>query len=153
MVMGHLVSDDELLKIVQRTLEDFRKELAAVSEAVTSLQDQQQSLEDKVEEQKQRLDEMSARHSEQGENYNRILEIMESLKTQLEQGRYTIYMSFSCKAFYLTLSPSQGKRKGCLHVLNILILTTGSMSLFLLSPNPLSSVLLFYRSSPCFHAL
>ena len=111
MVMGHLVSDDELLKIVQRTLEDFRKELAAVSEAVTSLQDQQQSLEDKVEEQKQRLDEMSARHSEQGENYNRMLEIMESLKTQLEQGRYTIYMSFSCKAFYLTLSQS-GKEKG-----------------------------------------
>ena len=103
MVMGHPV-DDELLKIVQRTLDDFQKEFAAVS-------DQQQSLEDKVEEQKQRLDEMSARHSEQGENYNRMLEIMESLKTQLEQGRYTIYMSFSCKAFYLTLSQS-GKEKG-----------------------------------------
>lgn len=101
MVMGHLV-DDELLKIVQRTLEDFRKELAALSEAVTSLQDQQQSLGDKVEEQKQRLDEMSARHSEQGENYNRILEIMESLKAQLGQGRYTIIKyihEFLCKAF------------------------------------------------------
>lgn len=110
MVMGHPV-DDELLKIVQRTLDDFQKEFAAVS-------DQQQSLEDKVEEQKQRLDEMSARNSKLCENYNRILEIMESLKTQLGQGRYTMYMSFSCKAFYLTLSPSQGlrKRKGCLHV-------------------------------------
>ena len=133
MVMGHPV-DDELLKIVQRTLDDFQKEFAAVS-------DQQQSLEDKVEEQKQRLDEMSARNSKLCENYNRILEIMESLKTQLGQGRYTVYMSFSCKAFYLTLSPSQGKRKGCLHVLNILILTTGSMSLFFVSPNSLSSVL------------
>lgn len=110
MVMGHPV-DDELLKIVKQTLEDFRKEIDAVSEAVTSLQDQQQSLEGKVEEQEQRLEEMSARHSEQGENYNRLLEIMESLKRQLGQGRYTIYKSFSCKAFYLTLSQS-GKEKG-----------------------------------------
>ena len=89
MVMGHPV-DDELLKIVQQNLEDFQREFAAVSEAVSSLQDKQQSLEDKVEEQKQRLDEMSARHSEQDENYNRVLEIIESLKTELGQGRYTM---------------------------------------------------------------
>ena len=93
MVMGHPV-DDGLLKIVQLTLEDFQREFAAVSDDVTSLQDKQQSLEDKVEEQEQRLDEMSAWHSEQGENYNRILEIIESLKTQLGQGRYTRLQEF-----------------------------------------------------------
>jgi len=95
MVRGHLV-DDELLKMVQLhhvSLEDIRKELAAVQEAVTSFQGQQQSLEDKVEEQKQRLDEMSVQHSEQGENYNRILEIMESLTTQLRQGMYAVTVS------------------------------------------------------------
>ena len=91
MVMGHSVND-ELLKMVQLTLEDTREEFAAVSEAVASLQDQQQSLEDQVEEQKQRLDEMSAQHSEQGENFNRILEIMESLKTQVGQGRYAVFL-------------------------------------------------------------
>lgn len=139
MVMGHPV-DDELLKIVKQTLEDFRKEIDAVSEAVTSLQDQQQSLEGKVEEQEQRLEEMSARHSEQGENYNRLLEIMESLKRQLGQGRYTIYKSFSCKAFYLTLSQS-GKEKGLFTCIPW-TLTKGSMSLvFFVSPNSLSSVL------------
>ena len=91
--MGHPV-DDELLKIVQLTLEDFQREFAAISDDVTSLQDKQQSLEDKVEEQKQRLDEMSAWRSEQGENYNRILEIIESLKAQLGQGRYTMVQEF-----------------------------------------------------------
>ena len=89
MVMGHPV-DDELLKIVQQNLEDFQREFAAVSEAVNSLQDKQQSLEDKVEEHKQRLDEMSARHSEQDEDYSRISKMIESLKTQLGQGRYTM---------------------------------------------------------------
>jgi len=93
MVMGNPV-DDELLKMVQLTQEDFQREFAAVSEAVTSLHDQQQSLGDKVEEQKQRLDEMSAQHSEQGENYSRILEIMESLKTQLGRGRSTMLQEF-----------------------------------------------------------
>ena len=80
--------------MVQQTQEDFQKEFAAVPEAVSSLQEKQQSLEDKVEEQKKRLDELSARHSEQDENYNRILEIMESLKTHLGQGMYTMLQEF-----------------------------------------------------------
>lgn len=131
MVLGHPV-DDELLKIVKRTREDFRRELAAVSEAVYSLQDQQQSLEDKVEEQEQRLDEMSARHSEQDENYNRMLEIMESIKTQIGQGRYTIYMSFSCKAFTSLSVPVRGRERVVyMYSLNILTLIKGSMSLCL----------------------
>ena len=137
MVMGHPV-DDELLKIVQQTLEDFRKEFAALSEAVTSLQDQQQSLEDKVEEQKQRLDEMSAQQSERSENYNRILEIMESLKTQLGQGRYTIYMYAArvspVKLFTsLSLPVREGERVVYMYSLNILTLTKALMSLFCLT--------------------
>ena len=112
MFMVHPV-DGELLKMVQLTHEDFQREFAAVSEAVTSLQDQQHSLEDKVEEQKQRLDEMSARHSEQGENYKRILEIMESLKTQLGQGRYTMLQEFLLFKLFTSLSlPKSGKEKG-----------------------------------------
>jgi len=110
MVMGHLV-DDELLKMVQLSLEDIRKEFAAVQEAVTSFQGQQQSLEDKVEEQKQRLDEMSVQHSEQGENYNRILEIMESLKTQLRQGTCMYAVTVSSVKLTTSLSLPLGKRK------------------------------------------
>lgn len=133
MVMGHLV-DDELLKMVQLSLEDIRKEFAAVQEAVTSFQGQQQSLEDKVEEQKQRLDEMSAQHSEQGENYNRILEIMESLKTQRRQGTYAVTVS-SVKLFTSLSLPFRNEKRSFLskqsHLKNV----------FFVSPNPLNSVL------------
>lgn len=136
MVMGHSVND-ELLKMVQLTLEDTREEFAAVSEAVTSLQDQQQSLEDQVEEQKQRLDEMSAQHSEQGENFNRILEMMESLKTQLGQGRYAVSVS-PVKLFTLLSLPVR-ERERVISSLNNFTLKKGSMS-FSVSPNSLGFV-------------
>lgn len=128
MVMGHVV-DHQLLKMVQQSLGHFRKELAAVQEAVASLQDQQhslqdqqQSLEGKVEEQKQRLDEMLAQQSEQArqvnealarlhdDNYNRILEMFENLRTQLRQGMYAA--SFSTVNLFTSLSLPVREEKG-----------------------------------------
>lgn len=129
MVMGHVV-DHQLLKMVQQSLEHFRKEFAAVQEAVASLQDQQhflqdqqQSLEGKIEEQKQRLDEMSAQQSEQArqvnealarlhdDHYNQILEMFENLRTQLRQGMYAA--SFSTVNLFTSLSLSSlEKEKG-----------------------------------------
>lgn len=121
MVMGHVV-DHQLLKMVQQSLGHFRKELAAVQEAVASLQDQQLSLEGKVEEQKQRLDEMLAQQSEQArqvnealarlhdDNYNRILEMFENLRTQLRQGMYAA--SFSTVNLFTSLSLPVREEKG-----------------------------------------
>lgn len=121
MVMGHVV-DHQLLKMVQQSLEHFRKEFAAVQEAVASLQDQQLSLEGKVEEQKQRLDEMLAQQSEQArqvnealarlhdDNYNRILEMFENLRTQLRQGMYAA--SFSTVNLFTSLSLPVREEKG-----------------------------------------
>ena len=119
--------DDKLLKMEQLTQEEFQREFAAVSEAVTSLQDQQQSLEDKVEEEKQRLDELSAQHSEQGENYSRILEIMECLQTQLGQGRYTMLREFLL--FNLVTSLPR-ERKRVVYSMNVVTSEKGINVLF-----------------------
>ena len=139
-------------KKVQLTHEDFQREFAAVAEAVTSLQDQQHSLEDKVEDQKQKLDEMSARHSEQGENYKRILEIMESLKTQPGQGRYTMLQEFLLFKLFTSLSPPVRKRERFVYSQTIVTLRKGSMSLL---SHQTRSVLYYILQElrPCFHIL
>ena len=144
--------DDKLLKMEQLTQEEFQREFAAVSEAVTSLQDQQQSLEDKVEEQKQRLDELSAQHSEQGENYSRILEIMESLKTQLGQGRYTMLREFLLFNLFTSFSLPVRERKRVVYSVNIVTPEKGINVLF--RPTKLTQFCTtFCWTTPCFHAL
>ena len=141
-----------IYKKVRLTHEDFQREFAAVAEAVTSLQDQQHSLEDKVEDQKQKLDEMSARHSEQGENYKRILEIMESLKTQPGQGRYTMLQEFLLFKLFTSLSPRVRERERFVYSQTIVTLRKGSMSLL---SHQTRSVLYYILQelSPCFHIL
>lgn len=106
MVMGHAV-DQQLLDLVQQSLELFQKEFAALQET--------------VEEHEQRLDEMSAQQAEQArqvdkalaqlrdENYNRMLEMFESFRIQLKQGKLQV---FCYTAFNLTLSPSGGGAAG-----------------------------------------
>ncbi len=104
MVMGHAV-DQQLLDLVQQSLELFRKEFAALQQT--------------VEEHQKRLDEMSAQQIEQArqvvealakmrdENYTRVLEMFESFRIQLKQGKLRV---FCYTAFKLALSPS-GERE------------------------------------------